>query len=89
MQNGTCPKCGTKDVIPKLTVIGNTQMLSGIYVELIEPDPPNRPFVWKPGYEQSRFLAWVCGNCGYSEMYATRPKEMLAAYQKGFKNKFG
>jgi hypothetical protein len=34
------------------------------------------------GEVQSSLKAWVCGACGYTELYAQDPAALLAAYRK-------
>lgn len=86
MKDGTCPKCRSGNVIPELKVYAHAQGGGGsIYVQLEQPEPAPRPFIWKQETENTTFQAWVCGDCGYTEYYATRPAEMLAAHKKGFK----
>jgi ribosomal protein S27AE len=68
MNNGTCPRCGSAEIIASLRVQGGDSR--PVYVDIVEPDPPNRPFIWMPQNARSQFLADICGACGYTEFQA-------------------
>ena len=84
-----CPKCGSAEIIPDLIVFapGTKMGDQPIFVALVEPEPPNRPFVWKPQTITTGFRAAVCGECGHSELYTKQYAEMTSAHKKGFKTK--
>ena len=84
MKDGRCPKCGSLDIIPTLRVHAGKGFPP--YVDLTEPEPEQHPFAWIPKGEQSNFMAYVCGKCGYTEFYATSPKELNEAHKKGYKS---
>jgi len=65
MKNGICPKCNSTEVLTGLKLRGGENHPP--YVDITEPDPPNRPFIWMPKFEQSHFTACVCGSCGYTQ----------------------
>lgn len=81
MKNNICPKCGSQEIVPNVEVrdydAGSYRPLS-IFVEL--PKPPGA-LIYK-GSESSLIRAWVCGDCGYTELYAARFKELLAAHKQ-------
>jgi predicted nucleic-acid-binding Zn-ribbon protein len=86
MKDGKCPKCTSNNVIPGLRVYAHAQEGGGsIYVQLEQPEPENRPFIWKQDTQSTTFQAWVCGECGYTEYYATKPTQMLEAHKKGYR----
>jgi predicted nucleic-acid-binding Zn-ribbon protein len=82
MKNGTCPKCGSNEVLSNLRVSGNQTYPP--HVDIMEPEPPNRPFIWSPKSEQSRFVAYVCGSCGYTEFYAENYTALNEGRKKGY-----
>jgi predicted nucleic-acid-binding Zn-ribbon protein len=84
MKNGTCPKCGSNEIIGALSLRGGEGHPT--YVQISEPDPPNRPFIWMPKFEQSQFTVYICGACGYSEFYANRYQALNEGRKKGFKD---
>jgi len=83
MQNGTCPRCGSTEIIPNLSIHGGEDHPS--YIEVAEPEPVNRPFIWMQKSEQSHFKVDICGSCGYAELYAENYKALNEAHKKGFK----
>jgi hypothetical protein len=44
----------------------------------LKPPPAEEP---SKTIERSDVRAWVCGACGYTELYAAKPKALLAARQ--------
>ncbi|KAA0260156.1 MAG: hypothetical protein EDM79_18865 [Chloroflexi bacterium] len=83
MKTGTCPKCGSNEIIKEALLQGSDSIPP--YISISEPEPPNRPFVWMPKNEQSQFTAYVCGACGYSEFYAVRHQALNEGRKRGFK----
>lgn len=83
MKNGTCPKCGSNEIIKEALLQGSDSIPP--YISISEPEPPNRPFVWMPKNEQSQFTAHVCGACGYTEFYAVRYQALNEGRKRGFK----
>ena len=82
----TCPECGSNEIVPNLIVFAD-EALSGLhppYVQLIEPEPAKRPFVWSPKTAATGFRAAVCGECGYTRFYATNHAELLKAHKQGY-----
>jgi predicted nucleic-acid-binding Zn-ribbon protein len=83
-----CPECGSTEIINDLTVFAG-EAPSGqkvIYISLKQSASENASFVSSPKEVNSGFNADVCGNCGYSQFYATKKEELLEAYKKGFKS---
>lgn len=83
MKTGTCPKCGSNEIIKEALLQGSDSIPP--YISISELEPPNRPFVWMPKNEQSQFTAYVCGACGYSEFYAVRYQALNEGRKRGFK----
>jgi predicted nucleic-acid-binding Zn-ribbon protein len=84
MKSGTCPKCGSNEILPELPLHGGGGHPT--YVDIKEPEPTPLPFVWMPKSEQSQFLAYVCCGCGYTEYYAINYKALAEGRKKGFKS---
>ncbi len=82
MKNGICPKCGSNTVVPNLKFQAHE---IDPFVNVTEPEPPNRPFIWAPKSARSTFIAYVCGACGYSEFYAENFQQLAELHKKGFK----
>jgi predicted nucleic-acid-binding Zn-ribbon protein len=84
MKSGTCPKCGSNEILAELTLHGGSGHPS--HVDIMEPEPANRPFIWSPKSEQSQFKVYVCGGCGYTEYYAINYKALNEGRKKGYKS---
>jgi predicted nucleic-acid-binding Zn-ribbon protein len=85
MKNGVCPKCGSKEVLSNLLLRGGGNVSP--YVEVTEPEPEKRSFIWTPKYEQGTFRAWVCGACGYTEFYAENYQALHEGWKKGHRSR--
>ena len=80
-----CPKCNSKDILPQLPAFAETGTVTPLFAVIRQPEPANHPLVWRPGSQKTVFLASICGNCGYTELYATEPAKLLAAYRQGYR----
>jgi predicted nucleic-acid-binding Zn-ribbon protein len=78
MKDKMCPKCGSSEIIEDAEVrdydSGSYRPL-GVHVKLVKP---TGGFV-KKTHESGELHAWVCGECGYTELYTTNYKELLKA----------
>ena len=86
MKNGKCPECALNDIISGLTVLTEETTSGGrpAYVKLVEPEPSKKPFMWIGQEAKSEFHVTVCGNCGYTSLYAKNHAEILEAHTKGY-----
>jgi predicted nucleic-acid-binding Zn-ribbon protein len=84
MLDGICPKCGSREILAALRIIDSRGHPP--HVEIVEPDPPNRPFIWSPQTARSNFQAYVCGACGYTEFYADNFRALNEGRRKGFRS---
>jgi predicted nucleic-acid-binding Zn-ribbon protein len=77
MSDNRCPKCGSEDVIPNTHVSGefHDRKLKVDIVENLEA------WVFK-GVHESILTSAVCGQCGFVELYAKNPSELLKAYRQ-------
>lgn len=81
-----CPECGSTEIVTDLLVFSD-EALTGQqppYVELMEPEPAKRPFIWVPKTVASGFRAEVCGECGHTQFRATNHSELLKAHKLGY-----
>jgi len=77
MKDGICPKCSATTIIPGVKIYGHANLEQPLTVKLSE-----RPKNWfSRGTRIHRLRAWICGTCGYSELYVNDPQELFAIYQ--------
>lgn len=78
MKNGTCPKCGSHVLIKDEPIIDRGQYSLPVgYLSFIFQGRKTSPFTHNVARGEIR--AWICGECGYTELYTTNFKELLAA----------
>ena len=76
MLDRRCPKCGSEDVIPNVHVRGDFHDHK-LKVEIAE-----HPEAWiAKGVHESILTSTMCGRCGFVELYARNPEELLKAYR--------
>ncbi|MEH1853769.1 MAG: hypothetical protein V7L11_19330 [Nostoc sp.] len=74
-----CLKCGSSDIIPNVSIV--TQSGYPLQVEFY-----NNPkaFIFK-GTHSGTLKAYICGQCGYTEMYVNNAQYLLNYYRKNQK----
>jgi len=82
MKTGTCPKCSSKEIMADVKVrdVGS----SGPYplrVEIEEPEPLKHSFLWTPQTATGDIRAWICSQCGFTELYTNNLEELYKIYQ--------
>lgn len=82
MKSGICPKCNSNEIIQQALLQGSESVPP--YVRIVQPEPPDRPFIWVSQSEQSQFAAYICGACGYTEFYAIKHQALNEGRKKGF-----
>ncbi|MEK6283670.1 MAG: hypothetical protein AABN95_25225 [Acidobacteriota bacterium] len=74
-----CSKCQSNKVIPNVHIrdYGDYMSNNQLSVEIYEaPDA----MIFK-GTHEGGLNAWICGECGYTELYVENPRELYSAYQ--------
>jgi ribosomal protein S27AE len=78
MKNNPCPKCGSGEIVSDAEVrdydSSSFRRLS-VYVPLKQPEGG----FFKKTAESGELRAFVCGQCGYTELYATNYEALLRA----------
>ncbi len=76
MQNGVCPKCGSHKIIKDKPIIDKGQ--HGLPVGALSVVVADKRTSWLFGdIATGEIRAWICGECGYTELYTTNFKELL------------
>lgn len=82
MYDGVCPKCQSTDVIPQVRVMDQTDYNEVGALELgVVVDENPGAFIFK-GKRRGTLYAWICGVCGFTELYVSNPGGLLEAYKK-------
>lgn len=80
MKNGICPKCESTDIIPDVTIVDYSRNQFAGNLQLTFERNPNA-IVFKDRIHAS-VTAWVCGGCGYMELFTSNHHELLYAHQE-------
>lgn len=75
-----CPKCKSTQVIKRARIAdrGHGNATTDLCVELYEnPDA----MIFK-GTRRVPLRAWVCGSCGYTELYVDNPEDLWDFYDR-------
>jgi predicted nucleic-acid-binding Zn-ribbon protein len=87
MKPTTCPKCRSQKIIPDVSIedrgMSNVPWNLSVRVEE-KPDA----LLFK-GRHTDILKAWVCGECGYTELYVENPQALYAAYTKALERQGG
>lgn len=84
MKDGTCPRCGSKDVMAGVEVRDEGRNGSHpLRVVVEEPEPAKHGVIWVQPHSVGEVQAWICAGCGYTELYTNNLAELLKAYRKG------
>ncbi len=83
MKSGSCPKCGSKAVMANIEVRDDGRSSSHpLRVVVQEPEPAKHGAIWIEGQSTGDVHAWICSNCGYTELYTDNLAELRKSYQK-------
>lgn len=78
-----CAKCSSDKIIPKARIIdkGDSNIASNLQV-IIDENPDALLF---KGRISSSLFAKICGNCGFTEVYAQDHQALYTAYKNQIK----
>jgi hypothetical protein len=79
LQRDLCARCQSPKVIPDVRVVDHVQG-AGKTEGSLEVYKNPRALLFTGGVS-STMRAWVCGDCGYTELYASDPEALWEAYQ--------
>ncbi len=72
-----CTKCGSDKMIPKAVLWDQGQSSNQRLNVIVERHPEALLF---RGTTMSQLYAHVCGECGFTEIFADNPQELYRAY---------
>jgi hypothetical protein len=76
MKSGRCPKCGSMEVAGPFDM-----SLANQWARLVAFVVRN-PSGWFSSWTQEVIQSWVCGSCGYMELYCMNPKGLIERFQQ-------
>ena len=71
----TCPKCGSNEILPDVPVVSSVDNVSAVPVSALAYNKPDA-WIFK-GPVSHRFVARICGACGFAEIYVENPKGLV------------
>jgi predicted nucleic-acid-binding Zn-ribbon protein len=69
-----CPKCGSKEIIKNATPLDTSQYNVGPFMVAAHR---RKESVILKGVSSSTVSAWVCVDCGFLELYANTPRNLI------------
>ncbi len=78
--NLKCKNCGSEKIILDVSVQDQGQHSDGRLKAHVGNNDPTAVFLREPVF--ARFKANICGECGFTELFASTPAELYAAYLK-------
>jgi len=82
MKDGKCPKCGSSEIMADVKVRDVAD--NGPYplrVEVEEPEPARHSLIWMPKQAMGDIRAWICSECGFTELYTNNLEELHQIYK--------
>jgi hypothetical protein len=79
VETHSCAKCGSHKIIPRARILDRGEAPYEL-MTFVEEEPYSFLF---PGRVYSSLRATICGNCGYTEIWAANPHKLYEAYLKG------
>ncbi len=84
MQDGKCPKCGSREIMAGVDVMDDGRNGSHpLRVVVEEPEPAKHGVIWIAKQASGNLHAWICSRCGYTELYTDNLAELQQSYSKG------
>ena len=72
----TCSKCQSEKILPRVRIRGDVASRYDLLVEVHE----HPQAILFTGTHRVEVRARVCGECGYTELYAEKPQELYSVY---------
>ncbi|MCD6050911.1 MAG: hypothetical protein K0Q55_2314 [Verrucomicrobia bacterium] len=78
--NLKCKNCGSEKIIPSVNVMDQGQHSDGTLKAHVGYNDPAAILLREAVF--ARLKANICGACGYTELFASKPEELYSAYLK-------
>jgi ribosomal protein S27AE len=76
----TCPQCGSAKIIPKLPLTDNVG--NSVQFEIVG----NPKALIFQDAKHGTVNGWICGECGYTELWTSHFRELYEKYEKSIKD---
>ena len=73
MKNGICPNCRSRNIISNADPVEGKNLSIRVY---------ERPGVIPKGMKSYPLSAWVCLDCGHTQLYVNQPQALRRSYQR-------
>ena len=83
-KTGKCPKCESRNILGNVEVPDRGHNNFTFLLKISIPRRPKAIFFQKP--VERPILAWICTDCGYTELYTHDPKALMAAFRENQAN---
>ena len=84
IKDGKCPNCGSRDVMAGVEVRDDGKNGSHpLRVVVEEPEPVKHGRIWVQNQSTGDLRAWICAQCGYTELYTNNLGGLYESYKKG------
>jgi predicted nucleic-acid-binding Zn-ribbon protein len=72
MKNGQCSKCDSKKVVPDVRIMDQREnnIAGTLSIQNF------------PGWNPKTLTAYICSDCGYTELYVAEPQGLWDKYQR-------
>ncbi len=77
IERASCPKCESNRIIPNAHINSPGQYGGNLYIPVSE-HPEAHLF---KATHIGKLRAWICGNCGFTELYVENHAELYDAYE--------
>jgi ribosomal protein S27AE len=80
MKDGNCPKCGSQDILPGAPIMDRSHAYTfDLKVEVFEKP---KAILLKGRRSTGSLRAWICGKCGYTELFTDNHQELYNTFQR-------
>ena len=83
-KTGKCPKCESRNLLGNVPITDLGHHNSGFPLKIRIDKRPNAILFPKPVARP--LLAWICTDCGYTELYTHDPKALMEAFHENRAN---
>ncbi len=81
MKNEICPKCGSTEIMAGVRIRDKGGRLNPENPLKVVVDEPEIPF-WLSDGASGQLRAWICAQCGYTELYTDNLENLYKTYKR-------